>query len=86
MMEKRRCRQMHFKDILARDMADEDNSQAWTPTLAQYHHEEGEHSSADVSAFSHAEIPMSAEVPVQEIPMPPPGMTKVSDLPSYTQQ
>jgi hypothetical protein len=79
-MEKRRRRQMDFREILASGMADEDNSQAWTRALVRYHREQGEHSSANIAASSHAEIPMSVVAPAQELPMPPPGMTRVSHL------
>ncbi|OGE51040.1 hypothetical protein PENARI_c015G06867 [Penicillium arizonense] len=75
-MEKRRRRQMNFREILASGMADEDNPQAWTRALVQYHREQGEHGSANVAASSHAEIPMSAVAPAQELIMPPPGMTR----------
>ncbi|KAJ5306956.1 hypothetical protein PENANT_c003G00069 [Penicillium antarcticum] len=77
-MEKRRRRQMHFSDILASGMADEDDTQAWARTLVRCHREQGEHSSVNVAASSHAEIPMSAKSPAQELPMPPPGMTRRS--------
>ncbi|KAJ5766063.1 uncharacterized protein N7511_003679 [Penicillium nucicola] len=73
LMEERRRRQMHFSDTRA---SHQNSSQARTQAIVRYHRQQGEHSSADIAASSHAEIPMSADRPAQELPMPPSGMTR----------